>query len=66
MMDEWRLKVQAIYLNSRQHMKNTEEDWEKVFEAFRKVLDEYDSAPLVMAVVQKTIIKMEDYLREKG
>lgn len=64
-MDEWRLRVQAIYLNSRQYMKNTEEDWEKVFGAFRKVLNEYDNAPLVMAVVQETIIKLEDYLREK-
>ena len=65
MMEEWRLKVQAIYLNSRQHMKNTEEDWEKVFGAFRKVLDECDNVPLVVAVIQEAIIKLEDYLREK-
>lgn len=42
------LKLQAIYLNSRQHMKNTMDDWEKVLDAFQKVIRESWNDPEVV------------------
>ncbi len=65
MMPEWKIKIQAIYLNSRQYMKNTEGDWEKVFAQFRKVLKEYDNDPSVMDLAQEMIIRLENFMRTK-
>lgn len=65
-MDEWRLKVQAIYLNSRQYMKNTEEDWEKVFGAFSKLLKKYDNDSWVNQQIQEAILKLENFMREEA
>ncbi len=64
-MPEWKIKVQAIYLNSRQYMKNTEDDWERVFQQFRKVLKEYNNAPPVMELVQEMVIRLENFMRTK-
>lgn len=63
-MKEWQLKIQAVYLNSKQYMKNTPEDWEKVFEFFNKILKDYNNDPLVNDEIQKAIIQLEEYLRE--
>lgn len=63
-MKEWQLKIQAVYLNSKQHMKNTPEDWEKVFGSFNKILKDYNNDPLVNDEIQKAIIQLEEYLRE--
>ena len=63
-MQEWQLKIQAVYLNSKQHMKNTPEDWEKVFGSFNKILKDYNNDPLVNDEIQKAIIQLEEYLRE--
>ena len=63
MIQEWELRIQTIYLNSRRFMRDTPEDWEKVFECFRKVLDEYDNAPQVMEHVQAYIVRLEKYLK---
>lgn len=65
MMQEWEIRIQTIYLNSRRFMKDIPADWEKVFACFQKVLDDYDNAPEVMEQIQDTIIKLEKYLRER-
>lgn len=63
MNKEQEVKIQAIYLNSRQYMRDTLEDWEKVFGCFEKVLAESGKDQQVNKQIQKMIIKLENYLR---
>lgn len=63
MNKEQEVKIRAIYLNSRQHMKDTLEDWAKVFGCFEKVLAESRNDQQVNKQIQKMIIKLENYLR---
>ena len=57
------MQLQAIYLNSRQHMKDTTEDWEKVFNSFQRELKKSGNDKAVNKKIQELIIKLEDHLR---
>lgn len=66
MIQEWKIKTHIIYLNSRKFMQDTEEDWEKVFAAFQKVLDIYAGQPIypdVMQDIQECILALERHLK---
>lgn len=58
-------QINAIFENCKQHMENTEADWEKAFGAFSKLLKRYDSDPWVNQQIQEAILKLEDFIREK-
>lgn len=52
-------KVQKIYENAREHMKNNPGDWEKVIRCFEKIhTRELD------ADIQEAIKMLEDHLQE--
>lgn len=58
-------QINAIYENCKQHMENTEVDWEKAFDVFSKLLKRYGNDPWVNQQIQKAILKLEDFIREK-
>lgn len=58
-------QINAIYENCKEHMENTEEDWDKAFGAFRKLLKKYGNDAWVNQEIQKVILKLEDHVRVK-
>ena len=58
-------QINAIYENCKQHMENTEADWEKSFGAFSKLLKRYDNDSWVNQQIQEAILKLEDFIRER-
>lgn len=58
-------QINAIFENCKQHMENTEADWEKAYGCFFKAFKRYDSDPWVNQQIQKAILKLEDFIREK-
>lgn len=58
------VKLQAIYLNSRQYMKNTMDDWEKVLDAFQKVIRESGNDPKVVKEALKYYDMLEEHMKE--
>ncbi len=59
------VRLRVIYLSSRQYMKDTLEDWEKVFGCFEKVLIESGNDQEVNQEIQRLVVKLENYLRDK-
>ena len=51
--------VYRIYLNSRMNMKNTPQDWEKVFAAFRELW-----TPERNKDIQDCILRLEAYMND--
>lgn len=58
-------QINAIYENCKQHMRNTEADWEKAFGAFSKLLKRYGNDSWVNQQIQGAILKLEDFIRER-
>lgn len=59
------VRLRVIYLSSRQYMKDTLEDWKKVFSCFEKVLTESGNDKQVNQEIQRLVVKLENYLRRE-
>lgn len=59
-------EIDAIYRNCKEHMKNTLEDWQKVYDALRKVYEKYDSDLWVLEQVLRAYEALEEYWEAGG
>lgn len=53
--------VYKIYRNSLENMRNTTEDWERVFSAFRKIWTSEQNED-----IQSCILRLEEYVYGSG
>lgn len=56
-------EIDKIYINCRDHMKNTPDDWQKVYDALHRVYEKYGRDRWVLEQVMTTYDRLEEYWR---
>ena len=61
-----RREISKIYKNCRDHMKNTPEDWQKVYDSLHKVYEKYGRDKWVLEMVLSAYDDLEVYWKSEG